>query len=76
MSNLGHIMHGIVVYILDFVMDYPCAKFYPILSSNIHTSDIFQFIAIFAKNLAILPQKLEVPHFPEVNKLFHISKTS
>ena len=33
-------------------------------------TNIFQFLAIFAQNLAILPQKLEVPRFPEVYQTF------
>ena len=65
MSNLGYIMPDIVAYILYNIMDYPCANFYTIWSSNIHTTDIFQFLAIFAQNLAILPQKLDVPRFPK-----------
>ena len=70
MSNLGHTMHGIVAYILYNVMDYPCAKFCTIWSANIHTTDIFQFLAIFAQNLAILSQNLEVPRFSEVYQTF------
>ena len=70
MSNLEYIMPGIVAYILYNVMDYPCANVYTIWSSNIHTTDIFQFLAIFAHNLAILPQKLEVPRFLEVYQTF------
>ena len=70
MSNLGYIMPNIVAYILNNVMDYPCAKFYTNWSSNIHTTDIFQFLAVFAQNLAILPQKLEVPCFSEVYQTF------
>ena len=65
MSNLGYIMPGIVAFILYYVMDDPCTNFYTIWSSNIHTTDIIQFLTIFAHNLAILPQKLEVPRFPE-----------
>ena len=70
MSNLEYNMPGTVAYILYNVMDYPCANAYTIWSSNIHTTEIFQFLAIFAQNLAILPQKLEVPRFPEVYQTF------
>ena len=66
MSNLGYIMPRIVAYILYDVMDYTCAKFYTIWFSNIHTTDVFLFLAIFAQNFTILPQKLEVPRFSEV----------
>ena len=70
MSYLEYIIPVIVAYILYNVMDYPSANVYTIWSSNIHTTDIFQFLAIFAQNLAILPQKLEVPRFPEVYQTF------
>ena len=51
-------------------MDYPCANFDTIWSSNVNTTNIFQFLTIFAQNLAILPQKREVPHFQEVYQTF------
>ena len=51
-------------------MDYPRANCYTIWSSNINTTNIFQFLAIFAKNFAILPQKPDVPLFPEVYQSF------
>ena len=37
---------------------------------NINSTNIFQFLVIFAQNLAILPQKPEVRHFPEVYQTF------
>ena len=51
-------------------MDYSCANFYTIWSLSINSTNIFQFLLIFAQNLAILPQKLEVTHFPEVYQTF------
>ena len=51
-------------------MDYPCANFDTIWSSNVNTTNIFQFLTIFAQNSAILPQKREVPHFQEVYQTF------
>ena len=69
-------MPGIVAYILYNVMNYPCANVYTISSSNIHTTDIFQFLAIFAQNLAILPPKYEVPRFSEFYQIFRIFATS
>ena len=54
-------------------MDYPRANCYTIWSSNINTTNIFQFLAIFAKNFAILPQKPDVPRFPEVYQSFCVS---
>ena len=51
-------------------MDYPCANFDTIWSSNVNTTNIFQFFTIFAQNSVILPQKREVPHFQEVYQTF------
>ena len=51
-------------------MDYSCAHLYTIWSLNINSTNIFQFLVIFAQNLAILPQKLEVTHIPEVYQTF------
>ena len=51
-------------------MDYPWANLYTIWSLNINSTNIFQFLVIFAQNLAILPQKPEVTHFPEVYQTF------
>ena len=76
MSNLEYIMFGIVVYILYNVVDYPCANVYTVWSSNIHTTDIFQFLAIFAQNLAIYP-KIGGASFPRsLSNFFCISETS
>ena len=72
---LGYIMPGIVAYILYNVMDYPCANFYTILSSNLHTTDIFQFLAIFAQNLAISPKNWKCLVSQKSIKLFRISET-
>ena len=70
MSNLGHIYPSAVTFILYNDMDYPSGNFYTIWSSNINTTNIFHFFSIFAQNLAILPQKREVTHFPEVYQTF------
>ena len=70
MSLSGYIQPDTIAYILHKVMDYPRANCYTIWSSNINTTNIFQFLAIFAKNFAILPQKPNVPHFPEVYQSF------
>ena len=66
----GYIQPDTIAYILHKVMDYPRANCYTIWLSNINTTNIFQFLAIFAKNFAILPQKPDVPHFPEVYQSF------
>ena len=51
-------------------MDYPCANLVTIWSSNVITTNIFQFLTIFAQTSAILPPKREVPHFQEVYQTF------
>ena len=51
-------------------MQYSFAKVYTIWSLNINTINHFQFLTIFAPNVAILPQKWEVFHFPEVFWIF------
>ena len=42
------------------VMNYTFAKFNAILSANMDTDNIFQFIVNFAQNLTILPQNSKV----------------
>ena len=51
-------------------MDYSFANLYTIWSLNINSTNIFQFLVIFAQNLASLPPKPEVTHFPEVYQTF------
>ena len=70
MSNLGYIKPCTIAYILYKIMDYSCANLNTIWSLNINSTNIFQFLVIFALNLAILPQKPEVTHFPEVYQTF------
>ena len=41
-------------------MNYSSTKFNAILSSNMDTDNIFQFIVNFAQHLTILPQNSEV----------------
>ena len=53
MSYLGHIQHENVTNIPYKVMDYPRANYYTIWSSNINTTDIFQYLQIFAKILVL-----------------------
>ena len=38
-------------------MDYYCAKFYTNISTNMDTTNIFQFLSIFAQNFYYFPQK-------------------
>ena len=47
-------------------MVYTCANFNTIWSSNVNSTNIFQFLTIVAQNSAILPQKREVSHFQVV----------
>ena len=76
MSNLGHIKPGTIVNIPYKVTDYPCANLYTTWYWNINPTNIFQFLTIFAQNLAILPQKRMGTHFKKSIKLFLISETS
>ena len=55
MSNLIYVNPCIIAYILFKVMDYPCANLYTIWSLNINSTNIFQFLAIFAQKWTILP---------------------
>ena len=68
-AHLRHILPDTVAYILCKVMEYLRTNSYTILSSKINTTNIFQFLAIFAKNLPILPPKPEVPQFTEVYQM-------
>ena len=48
MSNLGYIKRCIIAYILYKIMDYTYANLYTIWSLNINSTNVFQFLAIFA----------------------------
>ena len=43
----GLIQLGIIAYIFIEYMNYNCAKFYANISTNVNTTDIFPFLAIF-----------------------------
>ena len=46
MFHFGHIKPDIIANIFCKVMEYPCTNFYTIRSSNINTTNIFQFFSI------------------------------
>ena len=48
MSNLGYIEPWTIAYSLYKIMDYICANLYTIWSLNMNSTNIFQFLAIFA----------------------------
>ena len=52
----GLIQLGIIAYIFIGYMKYHCAKFYVNISTNVDTTHIFQFPAIFHRNFTILPK--------------------
>ena len=58
MSNFGYIKLCTIAYILYKVMDYPSANLYTIWSLNINSTNIFQFLAIFAWKWTILPKNV------------------
>ena len=41
-------------------MNYYCAKFYTNTSTNMDTTNIFQFLSIFAQNYTIFPPKNQI----------------
>ena len=41
-------------------MNYYCAKFYTKMSTNMDTTNIFQFLSIFAQNFYYFPPKNQI----------------
>ena len=56
LTNFRPIQLEIIDYIFGKFMKHHCANFYTIRSSNIKTTNIFQFLTIFVQNLIILPK--------------------
>ena len=52
------------------VLDYPCANFYTIWSSNITTTDMFQYFMICVQTWLLYPKKREVFRFQGVYQTF------
>ena len=48
MANFGPIHFGVVAHVFIQDMNYQCAKFYANVSTNMDTTNIFQFLAILA----------------------------
>ena len=58
MANFEINKHGIIADIFILVMNYHCAKFYTNASTNVNTTTIFQFLAIFEQNFTVLAQNI------------------
>ena len=48
MANFGLIHFGMIAHVFIQEMNYQCAKFYTNISTNMDTTNIFQFLAIFS----------------------------
>ena len=75
MFNFGHIKPDIIANIFCKVMEYPCTNFYTIWSSNINTTNIFQFFSIFVKNLIILPQICKILTYSTWHRRYYLYKS-
>ena len=53
---------GIIDYRYIFInnMNYYCVKFYTNISTNMDTTNIFQFLSIFAHNFYYFPPKYQI----------------
>ena len=49
MANFGLMQLCLIAYTLIKDMNYHCAKFYTNMSTNMDSTNIFQFLAIFAQ---------------------------
>ena len=47
MANFGLIHLGMIAHVFILDMNYQCAKFYTYVSTNMDTTNIFPFLAIF-----------------------------
>ena len=48
MANFGLIRFGMIAHVFIQDMNYQCSKFYTNISTNIDTTNIFPFLAIFS----------------------------
>ena len=54
----GLLQLGIIDYIFIENIDYYCAKFYTNISTNMDTTNIFQFLSIFTQNFYYSPPQI------------------
>ena len=64
MANFGQINYGMIVHVLIQDMNYQCAKFYTNISTNIVTTNIFPFLAIFS--IEFLPFYPKIANFGSI----------
>ena len=58
MVHFGLIYLGMIAYIFNLAMIYHCAKFYTNISTNMDTTNIFQFLAIFSIEILLFYPKI------------------
>ena len=58
MANFGFLQLCFIAYILIKDMNYQCAKFYTNVSTNMDTTNIFQFLAIFCTEFLLFYPKI------------------
>ena len=58
MANFGLIHCGMIVYVFIQDMNYQCAKFYTNLSTNMDTTHISPFLAIFSIEFLLFYPKI------------------
>ena len=57
MANFGLMQLWVIAYPLIKDINYHCAKFYTNMSTNMDSTNIFQFLAIFAQKFYYFTQK-------------------
>ena len=57
MANFGLIHLGMIVYVFIQDMNNHCANFYTNISTNMDTTNIFTFLAIFSKECLVFYKK-------------------
>ena len=59
MANFGLIHFGVIAHVFIQDMNYQCSKFYTNISTNIDTTNIFPFLAIFSIEFLLFYPKIE-----------------
>ena len=58
MANFGLIHFGMIAHVFIQDMNYQCSKFYTNISTNIDTTNIFPFLAIFSIEFLLFYPKI------------------
>ena len=64
MANFGLIHFGMIAHVFIQDMNYQCAKFYTNISTNMDTTNIFRFLAIFSIEFLLFYPK--IAHFGSI----------